>query len=111
LKYWQLGNEVSGPWEIGHYTPHEYAMQAREWGKVPRRLDPGIKLLTIGGEADDDGKWAWEVLPEVAPDVDYVTCYTYRRRRAGGRLGGREDAFLAALPVALQAFAALLGQR
>jgi alpha-L-arabinofuranosidase len=77
VKYWQLGNETYGPWEIGHCSPGEYATQAREWGKVLRRLDPTIKLLAVGGAADDDGQWAWEVLPEVAPYVDYVTFHTY----------------------------------
>jgi alpha-N-arabinofuranosidase len=85
VKYWQLGNEVYGPWEIGHGTPDEYATQAREWGKVLRRLDPSIKLLAVGGEADDDGEWAWEVLPEMAPYVDYITFHTYWR--SGGPAG------------------------
>ena len=77
VKYWQLGNEVYGPWEIGYCAPSEYGSQAREWAKTLRRLDPTIKLLAVGGGADDDGQWAWEVIPKVAPYVDYVTFHTY----------------------------------
>src|SRR5579883_340582 len=79
VRYWQIGNENYGPWEIGHSTPSEYGTQAREWAKTLRRLDPTIKLLAVGGAADDDGQWAWEVIPKVAPYVDYITFHTYWR--------------------------------
>lgn len=79
VRYWQLGNEMYGPWEIGHCRPAEYAAQAREWAKVIRRLDPRVRLVAVGGAADDSGQWAWEVIPEVAPWVDFIAFHTYWR--------------------------------
>jgi alpha-N-arabinofuranosidase len=79
VRYWQLGNEMYGPWEIGYCHPAEYAAQAREWAKVIRRLDPRVRLVAVGGAADDSGQWAWEVVPAVAPWVDYIAFHTYWR--------------------------------
>ena len=80
VRYWQIGNEEYGPWELGHCSPAEYARTAREWAKAMRRVDPEVRLLAIGGVAgnqQDAGDWAWEVLPKVAPWVDYITFHTY----------------------------------
>jgi alpha-L-arabinofuranosidase len=77
VSYWQLGNENYGSWEIGHATPGEYATQAREWAKTIRRLDRSVKLIAVGGGSEDNGQWAWEVVPQVAPWVDYIAFHTY----------------------------------
>jgi alpha-N-arabinofuranosidase len=80
VRYWQIGNEEYGPWEIGHCSPAEYARTAREWAKAIRKVDPEVRLLAVGGVAgnhQDSGDWAWEVLPKVAPWVDYLTFHTY----------------------------------
>jgi alpha-L-arabinofuranosidase len=84
VRYWQIGNEEYGPWEIGHCSPAEYARTAREWAKTIRRVDANVKLLAVGGVAgsqQDAGGWAWEVLPKVAPWVDYITFHSYWNTR------------------------------
>lgn len=45
VKYWGIGNEVDGPWQIGHKTPQEYARAFTEFGKVMKWVDPDIKLI------------------------------------------------------------------
>lgn len=79
VKYWQLGNEMYGMWEIGHSSPQAYAVEAREWAKVLRRLDPSISMIAVGGGNEEAllANWAWEVAPEVAPYVDYLSFHTY----------------------------------
>jgi alpha-N-arabinofuranosidase len=91
VRYWQIGNEEYGPWEIGHCTSAEYARTAREWAKAIRKVDPEVRLLAVGGVAgnqQDAGDWAWEVLPKVAPWVDYVTFHTYWSAVPGGPAPG-----------------------
>jgi alpha-N-arabinofuranosidase len=97
VRYWQIGNEEYGSWEIGHCSPAEYARTAREWAKAIRRIDPSVSLLAIGGVAgnqQDSGDWAWEVLPKVAPWVDYITFHSYwsagRPAAPGAGLHGRD---------------------
>jgi alpha-L-arabinofuranosidase len=45
IKYWSIGNEVDGPWQIGMKTPEEYARAYVEYAKVMKWTDPNIKLL------------------------------------------------------------------
>jgi len=45
VKYWGIGNEVDGPWQIGFKTPEEYARAYTEYAKVMKWTDPSIKLL------------------------------------------------------------------
>jgi len=45
VKYWGIGNEVDGPFQIGYKTPEEYARAVTEFGKVMKRVDPDIKLV------------------------------------------------------------------
>lgn len=45
VKYWSIGNEVDGPWQIGMKTPEEYARAYTEYAKVMKWTDPSIKLL------------------------------------------------------------------
>ncbi len=48
VKYWCLGNEMDGPWQIGHLEMDEYARKAREAAKMMRWQDPSIKLISCG---------------------------------------------------------------
>ncbi|MCA9836703.1 MAG: hypothetical protein KC422_07305 [Trueperaceae bacterium] len=45
IKFWSIGNEVDGPWQIGMKTPEEYARAYAEYAKVMKWTDPSIKLL------------------------------------------------------------------
>jgi len=45
VKYWGIGNEVDGEWQIGFKAPQEYARAVNEFGKVMKWVDPDIKLV------------------------------------------------------------------
>jgi len=79
VKYWQLGNEMYGPWEIGYCKAEEYAREAREWAKVLRRVDPNISIIAVGGHATRAPvrEWGAIVIPELLPYVDYIAFHTY----------------------------------
>ncbi|KAJ8454439.1 hypothetical protein ONZ45_g19305 [Pleurotus djamor] len=49
VKYWSLGNEVWGPWQVGQMEADEYAKKAFQWAKALRLLDPKIQLISCGG--------------------------------------------------------------
>ena len=77
VPFWQLGNEMYGAWEIGYTDAKAYGVEAREWAKVLKRLDPSISLLVVGGNPPNTPEWAWEVVPEVFPYTDYITLHDY----------------------------------
>lgn len=48
IKTWCLGNEMDGPWQIGHKTADEYGRLAAETAKVMKWVDPSIELVACG---------------------------------------------------------------
>ncbi|HEX5475343.1 MAG TPA: alpha-L-arabinofuranosidase C-terminal domain-containing protein [Vicinamibacterales bacterium] len=79
VKYWALGNEIDGPWQLGHKSADEYARFALEAGKAMRAVDPTIKLVASGSSnygADWIG-WNRTVLETLRNTVDYIALHTY----------------------------------
>jgi alpha-N-arabinofuranosidase len=44
VRVWCLGNEMDGPWQIGHMSAREYGQKARDVGREMREIDPELKL-------------------------------------------------------------------
>jgi len=89
VKYWGLGNEIDGPWQLGHKNVEDYSKFALEAAKVMRRADSSIKLIAsgssnFGGGADWIG-WNRTVLDHLKNDVDYISLHTY--------IGNRDNNF------------------
>jgi len=74
VKYWGLGNEVYGDWQIGHSDAHTYALAAREFSKRMKWVDQSIKTIAVGC---DDPQWNWEVLRLAGPHIDYISLHEY----------------------------------
>lgn len=81
IKYWSLGNEMDGFWQIGHLNATDYAKKAREAAKVMRLTDPSIKLVAAGASNfrpdADPMHWNRIVLEELRDVVDYIALHIY----------------------------------
>lgn len=53
VKYWCIGNEMDGPWQIGHLDAHEYGKKAREAAKMMRMQDASLELVLCGSSNSD----------------------------------------------------------
>jgi alpha-N-arabinofuranosidase len=62
VKYWALGNEMWGPWQVEQMTKEDYAKKAFQWAKALKLLDPSIGLILCGKEGQD--AWDYHVLKE-----------------------------------------------
>ena len=65
IKFWCLGNEMDGPWQMGSKTPVEYARVAVEAAKMMRLVDPTIELAACGSSGrtmPTFGEWERVVL-------------------------------------------------
>lgn len=51
VKYWCLGNEMDGPWQIGHLDAIEYGKKAREAAKLMRLHDDTVELALCGSSS------------------------------------------------------------
>ncbi len=79
VKYWGIGNEVDGHWQIGYKTPEEYARAFTEFGKAMKWVDPGIKLVAAA-ISDWKGELVerTRLLLEQAGDlIDYLSLHWY----------------------------------
>ena len=93
IKLWCLGNEMDGPWQVGHRTAHEYGRLAAETGAAMRRLDPSIELVACGSSnrgMPTFGSWEATVLEHTYDVVDYISMHNYYEPR-----GDDLDSFLA----------------
>jgi alpha-N-arabinofuranosidase len=80
VKYWCLGNEMDGPWQIGHLEMDEYARKAREAAKMMRWHDPNLKLILCGSSNTDIPtypEWDRVVLETCWEHVDYLALHYY----------------------------------
>ncbi len=53
LRYWNIGNEMYGHWQLGHMAPAQYAIKHRLFAQAMRRVDPSIYIVAPGGFADE----------------------------------------------------------
>ena len=93
VKVWCLGNEMDGPWQIGHKTAGEYGRLAAASANAMRRVDPSIELVVCGSSNSQMPTFAsWEatVLEETYELVDYLALHHYFEP-----LDGDRDSFLA----------------
>lgn len=80
IKLWCLGNEMDGPWQIGHKTADDYGKLANEAAKVMKTVDPSIELVVCGssnGNMPTFGDWEATVLDHCYDSVDYISLHTY----------------------------------
>lgn len=86
VKYWGLGNEIDGPWQLGHKNAEDYTKFALEAAKAMRRADSSIKLIASGSSNFTPG-WDWigwnrTVLDKLKSEIDYISLHTYIGNRA-----------------------------
>ena len=80
VRYWCLGNEMDGPWQIGRLSAADYAIKAREAAKVMRLNDPDLKLVLCGSSntmMPTYPEWDRIVLETSWESVDYLALHYY----------------------------------
>ncbi|CAM3682101.1 alpha-N-arabinofuranosidase [Cohnella lubricantis] len=80
IKTWCLGNEMDGPWQIGHKTAEEYGRSALEAAKVMKWVDPSIELVACGSSAlgmPTFAEWEATVLDHTYDHVEYLSLHQY----------------------------------
>ena len=80
IKLWCLGNEMDGPWQMGHKTAAEYGRVAAETGRLMKMLDPSIELVACGSSnmtMPTFAQWEADVLDACYDEVDYISLHQY----------------------------------
>src|SRR5437016_2386256 len=80
VKRWCLGNEMDGPWQIGHMTAAEYGMRAQDAARQMRYVDPSPQLIACGSSGPFMPtylEWDREVLEQCYDYVDGLSLHRY----------------------------------
>ncbi len=75
VRYWGLGNEMYGDWQVGALTAAEYVREATRWARAIRRLDPDAALVSCG--MNGWSEWDRAVIDGLAPLVDFHSVHIY----------------------------------
>jgi alpha-L-arabinofuranosidase len=80
VRYWCMGNEMDGPWQMGHMTAREYGRKACDAARQIRVVDPTTKLIACGSSntiLPTYLTWDREVLEECYDQVDGISLHNY----------------------------------
>lgn len=86
VRMWCLGNEMDGPWQLGHATAEDYGKLAAQTAKAMRQVDPDLELVVCGSSSAQMPTFiSWErtVLEHTYDDVDYISCHAYYEEKDG----------------------------
>ena len=89
VKLWCLGNEMDGPWQVGHKTAVEYGRLASETAKTLRAFDKSLELIVCGSSNADMKTYPeWEriVLEHTYESVDHISLHMYFANRSKNTL-------------------------
>jgi alpha-N-arabinofuranosidase len=80
VQHWCLGNEMDGPWQIGHMSATEYGLKAADAARQMRYVDPSLKLIACGSSGPlmpTYLEWDREVLEQCYQYVDGLSLHRY----------------------------------
>lgn len=105
VRTWCLGNEMDGPWQIGHKTAEEYGRLATETAKAMKWVDDSIELVACGSSGSGMPtfpEWDRTVLEHAYDHVEYLSLHQYIGLREGDvgsylASGARTDAYIDAV--------------
>ncbi len=86
VKFWCLGNEMDGPWQMEMKTAQEYGRIATEAAKMMKWIDPSIELAACGSSGRNMptfGAWEQTVLEHTFDHIEFISLHTYLNNYAG----------------------------
>jgi alpha-N-arabinofuranosidase len=96
VKYWCLGNEMDGPWQIGQMTAADYGRKAADCARQMRVIDRDLKLIACGSSGPFMPtyiEWDRQMLEQCYNDVDGISLHRYFNLNS--EAGGDTARFLA----------------
>lgn len=80
IRYWCLGNEMDGDWQIGHLPVKDYCAKAHEAAVKMREVDPNAKFIVCGSSTIDlptFPEWDRVVCEMLYDEMDYLSVHQY----------------------------------
>jgi alpha-N-arabinofuranosidase len=85
VRLWCLGNEMDGPWQLGHVGAEEYASRAHQAAQLMKAADPHVQTVACGSSHPDMPtfmEWDHTVLHRLGRLADFVSLHRYVGNRS-----------------------------
>jgi alpha-L-arabinofuranosidase len=73
VKWWAIGNEMYGDWQLGHMPLEEYVKKHNRVVDAMRKVDPAFKPIAVGAK----GRWSRQMLTTCADHMSLISEHLY----------------------------------
>jgi alpha-N-arabinofuranosidase len=73
VKWWSIGNEMYGGWQLGHMSQDKYIQKHNEFVEAMRAADPSIKVVAVGAV----GPWSEKMMQKCADHMNLISEHLY----------------------------------
>ena len=91
VKYWCVGNEMWGPWQLGFMQAHHYVLKHNEVAAAMWKVDPTLQLAAVGDintmnkdhdpeQVKSGKKWSHRMLEDCADHMTLLSEHFYEGR-------------------------------
>jgi alpha-N-arabinofuranosidase len=85
-KYWAVGNEMSGDWQLGNVPIEEFVKRHNTFSQALLKVDPSILLVASGEAVRASSDWDRQLLTHGADYIHLNSKHFYRQDWHGGGL-------------------------
>ena len=73
VKWWAIGNEMYGDWQLGHMPLEEYVQKHNQVVEAMRKVDPGMQAIAVGAV----GSWSKQMLTTCSDHMSLISEHLY----------------------------------
>jgi alpha-N-arabinofuranosidase len=77
VKWWAIGNEMYGEWQLGHMPLEEYVKKHNRVVDAMRKVDPTFHPIAVGAR----GKWSIQMLTSCSEHMSLISEHLYCQDR------------------------------
>ncbi|MEJ7613628.1 MAG: alpha-L-arabinofuranosidase C-terminal domain-containing protein [Candidatus Fervidibacter sacchari] len=78
VRYWGIGNEMYGNWQLGHLDANKYALKAILFATEMRKVIPDARLVAVGVDGSGWGNWNAIVTRIAGAHFDLIAPHYYQ---------------------------------
>ncbi|MGB8958352.1 MAG: alpha-L-arabinofuranosidase C-terminal domain-containing protein [Candidatus Aminicenantales bacterium] len=79
VKFWAIGNEMYGSWQLGHMPLSDYVKKHTQYEVAMKAMDPSVKVVAVGAV----GRWSETMLAEASNHMDLISEHFYVGHKPG----------------------------
>jgi len=79
VKFWAIGNEMYGDWQLGHIPLSDYVRKHTQFAVAMKAIDPTVQVVAVGAV----GRWSETMLAEASNHMDFISEHFYVQHKPG----------------------------